>query len=379
VETVALAALRRYVVAHQRYATRLRKGTGAELVEAVRRLQAVQLDSISTVERAHRITLAARIGSYPRGTESRLLRQGRLFEYWAHEACLLPIEDFPLFKRRMIHLRDQHWWGSERDVRDVEKLVLERISAEGALPSRAFEGKKASDSMWAWKPAKRALEHLFAAGELVVAGRDGFQRVYDLPERVIPKRLLDADAPSEDVFRREYAWRAIEARGALTASGVAEHCRFRLNGATAAARQALAALLGEGRVREVQVDDGGPPVYVPASAELDGSPRAAVLVCPFDSLVWDRPFVERLFGFDPRMEIYKRPHERIYGYYVLPFLLGDRLVGRLDLKTERERGELVVRALHLEPGVRRTKRLDEGLEAALARLAAAAGVERVVR
>jgi uncharacterized protein YcaQ len=132
-------------------------------------------------------------------------------------------------------------------------------------------------------------------------------------------------------------------------------------------------------VREVQVDDGGSPVYVPASAELDGSPRAAVLVCPFDSLLWDRAFVERLFGFDPRMEIYKRPEERIYGYYVLPLLLGDRLVGRLDLKTEREEGVLVVRALHLEPGVRASARLDDGIDAALARLALAVGAETVRR
>jgi uncharacterized protein YcaQ len=256
--------------------------------------------------------------------------------------------------------------------------VVERIAAEGALPSRAFEGKKSSNDMWAWKPAKRALEHLFAAGELVVAGRDGFQRLYDLPERVIPKQLLEAEAPSEEEFARGYALRAVEGRGALTAAGVAEHCRFRPGG-QAVSKPALAALVAEGRVREVRVDDGGPPVYVPAAAELDGSPRAAVLVCPFDSLVWDRPFVQRLFGFDPRMEIYKRPEERIYGYYVLPLLLGDRLVGRLDLKTEREEGRLVVRARHLEPGVRPSQRLDDGIDAALARLALAVGAETVTR
>src|SRR4051794_17772807 len=377
-ETVSLAALRRFVVAWQGYAARPRNGTRAEVAATIARLGVVQLDSISTVERAHRITLGARIGAYPRGAESELLRRGRIFEYWAHEACLLPIEDYPLFKRRMVHLRDHHWWGRPRDMRDVERLVVERIAAEGALPSRAFEGKKSSNDMWAWKPAKRALEHLFAAGELTVAGRDGFQRLYDLPERVIARHLLEADTPSDEVFAREYAARAVEGRGALTAAGVAEHCRFRPGG-QAVAKPALAALVAEGRVREVRVDDGGPPVYVPAAAEIDGSPRAAVLVCPFDSLVWDRPFVQRLFGFDPRMEIYKRPAERVYGYYVLPLLLGDRLVGRLDLKTEREEGRLVVRALHLEPGVRPSKRLDDGIDAALARLALTVGAESVRR
>src|SRR5262249_54321911 len=155
-----------------------------------------------------------------------LLRAGRIFEYWAHEACLLPIEDYPLFKRRMVHLRDVHWWGRERADRKTEKLVLEALHERGALPSRAFEGK-AGDGMWAWKPAKRALEHLFAAGEVVVAARDGFQRVYDLPERVVPQRYLDAPVPSEEEFRRGYVLRAVEGRGALSESAIAEHCRFK--------------------------------------------------------------------------------------------------------------------------------------------------------
>ena len=209
-----------------------------------------------------------------------------MFEYWSHEACLLAIEDYPLFKRRMAELRDRHWWGRERaaELRPVEEQVLARIRDEGALPARAFEGR--SGPMWGWKPAKRALEHLFAAGEVAVAGRQGFQRLYDLPERVIPRAYLDAPAPSSDEFRRGYALRAVEGRGALTEAGIAEHCRFR-GGAREVAPH-VDALVATGSSGGVEVDDGGPPVVVPAGAELDGAPAAAVLLCPFDNLVWDR-------------------------------------------------------------------------------------------
>ena len=185
--STSIAALRRYVVAHQHYAGRFRRANGEAVAAEIKRLHAVQLDSIATVDRAHRLTLTSRVGAYEEAEVSRLLRAGRIFEYWAHEACLLSIEDYPLFKRRMVELRDHHWWGRERTAegRKVERRVLARIREEGALPVRAFEGK--SGPMWGWKPEKRALEHLFAAGELAIAGRQGFQRLYDLPERVIPR------------------------------------------------------------------------------------------------------------------------------------------------------------------------------------------------
>jgi uncharacterized protein len=378
VETVSVPQLRRYLVAHQRYATRPRTSRPADVAAAIQRLSAVQLDSISTVDRAHRLTLTSRLGWYRPGTVSRLLGQGRIFEYWAHEACLLPIADYPLFKRRMVHLKDEHWWGRARKDPDSEKHVLEAIRERGALPSRAFEGRGMPGEMWAWKPAKRALEHLFSAGELVVAGRDGFQRLYDLPERVIPRELLDAPTPSEDEFRRGYALRAVEGRGAITESGIAEHCRFR--GGVKAMRPVVDELVADGLVRRVAVDDGGPPVVVAAGVAVDGSlSRGGVFLSPFDSLLWDKPFIERIFGFLPLIEVYKRDHERIYGYYVLPFLLGDRLVGRADLKSDRAEGVLRVKSFHVEPGVRRSKRLDEGFDRALGRLARSLGLERVAR
>ena len=373
-----LAQLRRFVVAHQGYAGRFRRARDEDVAAEIGRLQAVQLDSIATVDRAHRLTLGSRVGRYDEAAISRLLRAGRVFEYWAHEACLLSIDDYALFKRRMADLSDRHWWGRERtaELRAVEREVTDRIRAEGALPARAFEGR--SGAMWGWKPAKRALEHLFAAGELAIAGRQGFQRVYDLPERVIPRSQLDAPAPSETEFRRGYALRAVEARGAITESGIAEHCRF--DGGAREIRPHVDALVDAGQVRRLAVDDGGPPVVVAAGVELDeldGAPAAAVLLCPFDNLMWDRPFLRRLFGFDHLIEVYKREHERLYGYYVLPLLLGDRLVGRADLKADRARNVLLVKRFTPEPGVRRS--LEEPLDRAAARLARTLDLDAVER
>jgi len=370
---VAVTALRRYVVAHQGYAARFRRADGNDITAEVERIQAVQLDSIATVDRAHRLTLASRVGTYEEPEISRLLREGRIWEYWAHEACLLPISDYALFKRRMFDLRDHHWWGRERtvDMRAVEREVVARIRDEGALPVRAFEGK--SGPMWGWKPAKRALEHLFAAGEIAIAGRQGFQRVYDLPERVIPRAQLDAPTPSEGEFRRGYALRAVQGRGALTERGIAEHCRFR--GGVAAIRPHVDALVVDGLVERVEVSDGGAPVVVPAGAVLDGDPKASVLLCPFDNLMWDRPFLTRLFGFEHLIEVYKREHERVFGYYVLPLLVGDRFLGRADLKADRAEGVLHIRKFTPEPGVRRS--VDEPLERAATRLARVVDLERV--
>jgi uncharacterized protein YcaQ len=375
VERISASALRCFVVAHQRYAARFHRAGRAELLDAIRRLGAVQLDSISTVDRAHRLTLASRIGAFDERIVSELLGEGAIFEYWAHEACLLPIEDYVMFKRRMLHLADRHWWGRERtaEVRAVERHVLARIRAEGALPARAFEGH--SEGMWGWKPAKRALEHLFAAGEITIAGRQGFQRLYDLAERVIPRQMLDAPIPAEDEYQRRFALRAVEGRGALTEAGVAEHCRF--PGGARAIRPRLDELVESGQLRRLWLEDGGAPVLVCTQAEIDGAPRAAVLLCPFDNLVWDRAFLRRVFGFEHVIEVYKRPHERTYGYYVLPLLVGERFLGRADLKVDRARGVLSVRRFTPEGGVRRS--LDEPLQQASVRLARALGLDNVER
>jgi uncharacterized protein len=373
--TVSIAAIRRLVVGSQGYAARFRRAGADDVEAAIRRLTAVQLDSISAVDRAHRLTLYARIGAYPRDTVPQLLREGRIFEYWAHEASLLPVELWPHFRATMDG--GGHWGAHDRALREHAELVepvLERIRAEGPLGSRAFEGG-GGGGMWNWKPAKMVLEALWDRGVLVIGERRNFQRAYDLAERVIPKHILEAPAPSEDETLRTFALLAVGARGALTEAAIREH--WRLKGGKARLHHHLLALVAEARLREIDADDGGAPFYVLPGVEIDGDPAPPVLVCPFDNLVWDRPLLVRLFGFKHLIEVYKREHEREYGYYVLPLLAGDRFLGRADLNADRAEGVLRIRRFTVEPKVRGD--VDGKLERAAARLARTLGLERIER
>ena len=372
---VSLTAVRRLVVARQGFAGRFRRGDAADVEATIRRLTAVQLDSITAVDRAHRLTLGARIGAYPRDTVAQLLGEGRIFEYWAHEASLLPIELWPHF--RTVMEGGGHWGSHDRALRehaDLVEPVLARIREEGPLGSRDFEGQ-GGGGMWSWKPAKMALEALWDRGQLAIAGRQSFQRRYDLAERVIPDHVLGAPTPSEAETLRELSLLAVGARGALTEPAIREH--WRLKGGARAPAAAPRCAVAEGRLREVEADDGGVPFYVLPGEELDGAPAPPTLVCPFDNLVWDRPLLERLFGFKHVIEVYKREHERAYGYYVLPLLAGDRFIGRADLKADRAAGVLRVRRFTPEPRVRGD--VDAKLEKAAARLARVLGLGGVER
>src|SRR5436309_3649362 len=195
--TISLAEVRTRMVRAQGYASRARTGTAAEVLATIRRLACVQLDSISTVERSHRIALGARVGAYPEAAVAKLMRDGRIFEYWAHEACLLPVEDFPMHRWRMAKHAASHPWRGNVFEREPEltEQVLREIAERGPLGSRHFEGS-GPGGMWNWKPAKIVLEALHSAGRLAIAGRDGFQRLYDLPERVLPPSVLATPAPS---------------------------------------------------------------------------------------------------------------------------------------------------------------------------------------
>jgi uncharacterized protein len=374
--TISLAEIRRRVVQAQGYASRARSGTAAEVLATVQRLGCIQLDSISTVDRSHRIALGARIGAYPEPAVSKLMRDGRLFEYWAHEACLIAVEDYPMHRWRMARFAESHPWRGNVFEREPEltEQVLREIGERGPLGSRHFEGS-GPGGMWNWKPAKIVLEALHSAGRLAIAGRDGFQRLYDLPERLLPAAMLDAPAPSEDEFVRWATLRGVHARGALTEAAVAE--MWRLRGGIARVRPHADALVAEGRLEKIDVEDSKAPVLMPAGVEPDGPVPPALLLSPFDNLVWDRAFLQRIFGFRHVIEVYKREHERVYGYYVLPLLRKDRLVGRADLKHDRAERTLLVKAFHPEPGARGS--LDDCLDAALARLARVLGADQVAR
>ena len=374
---VSLTALRRIVIHAQGYMSRSRTGSTREVECSIRRLSCVQLDSISTVERSHRIALASRIGAYPATSVTRLLAEGRVFEYWAHEACLLPIEDWPLFTAQM-RQGGRRWYGEVGDTHPhLAEEILAEIRARGPLASRHFEGSSEA-GMWNWKPAKAMLDRLWNHGDLVIAGRLGFQRLYDLPERVIPRAVLEAPVPAEPERLRVLALRAVSARGALTEAGIVEH--WRLKGGVARVSSTVDELVADGLLERVAVEDGGAPVIVLSGTDLaPARPTTAVLLSPFDNLLWDRPFARRVLGFDHLIEVYKKEHERRYGYYVLPLLWRDRIVGRADLKSERAEGKLVLKAFHREPGVRASAALDDALDRALDRLRRVIGLETVAR
>jgi uncharacterized protein len=374
--TISLAEIRRRAVEAQGYASRPRTGTSAEVLTTIRRTGCIQLDSVSTVERSHRVALGARVGAYPEAAVSQLMRAGKIFEYWAHEACLLPVEDYPMHRWRMARFAESHPWRGNVFEREPEltEQVLAEIGERGPLGSRHFEGT-GSGGMWNWKPAKVVLEALHSAGRLAIAGRDGFQRLYDLPERLLAAELVGGAVPTDDEYTRWATLRGVRARGALTEAAVAE--MWRLKGGVARIRPHADALVAEGKLRRLAVEDGKADVLVPADVATGGSVPPALLLSPFDNLVWDRAYLTRVFGFQHVIEIYKREHARVYGYYVLPLLRRDRLVGRADLKHDRAEGILRVKAFHPEPGVRGD--LDSTLDAALARLARVLGADAVAR
>jgi hypothetical protein len=227
--------------------------------------------------------------------------------------------------------------------------------------------------MWNRKPAKMILEALWDRGELVIVGRRHFQRSYDLAERVIPEEWREAPTVSEEQTLRHLALLAVTARGALTEPAIREH--WRLKGGKARLHHHLEAMVDEGILLRLDVDDGGAPFYLPADVELREAPAPPTLVCPFDNLVWDRPLLERLFGFHHVIEVYKREPERQYGYYVLPLIAGDRFLGRADVKADRAEG--VLRIKRFTPEAKARGDVAGKLERAAARLSRMLGLERV--
>ncbi len=335
-----------------------KRATKADVLRAVRRMGALQIDTIHVVARSPYLVLWSRLGRYEPRWLDELLAEGRLFEYWSHEACFLPVEDYPLYRHRMLDAESQGWHYSRAWVEshraEVERL-LAFIRERGAVRSADFartDGK--AGGWWEWKTEKRALEMLFTSGELTVARRQNFQRVYDLRERVLPSWHDRRLPPVEDV-RRELALKAVRALGVTTARWVADYFR-------AAKRETLetvAALAREGALLAARVEGWDAPALFHAenrklvkdAAAGRLKPELTTLLSPFDPLVWDRARARAAFGFDYRLECYTPAPKRRYGYFVLPVLRRGALVGRLDAKAHRKEGVFEVKSVYLEKGV----------------------------
>ena len=355
-EHLSAAAARRIAIAAQGLAGRrlVAPAERRHLRGVVDRIGLLQIDSVSVLARAHYLPLFSRLGPYPRVLLDNAAwgRKPRaLFEYWAHEASLLPVESQPLLRWRMARAAAFDGLYGElaafgRDRRDYVASVLAEVRAAGPLVSSDLEGPRGQGGWWGWSEAKRALEFLFWAGELTTATRRGFERVYDLPERVLPAAVLAAPTPAPADAHRELLRRSAVTLGIATASDLRDY--FRLDPADVKDR--LPELVELGELREVSVAGWGRPAYLHRDASRPRRVDARALLAPFDPLVWERARTERLFGFRYRLEIYTPLEKRVHGYYVLPFLLGDRLVARVDLKTSRATGELLVIAAHAEAG-----------------------------
>jgi uncharacterized protein YcaQ len=360
-----------------------RRARKADVLAAIRRMGALQIDTISVVARSPYLVLWTRIGDYdPRWLDA-LLAERKLFEYWSHEACFLPIEDYPLYRHRML----DHGWAGWRYAhrwmdahREDAARLLQHVRDRGEARSTDFTRTNERGTWWDWKPEKRMLESLFTAGELMIARREGFQRIYDLRERILPA-WDDAHLPTTDEVRRTLVLNAVRAMGISKAKWVADY--FRMDKTSTKAIPAR--LADEGALMRVAVEGWKEPGYVhPDHAETARSaaagrakPVLTTLLSPFDPLIWDRGRASEMFGFEYRIEVYTPAPKRVYGYYVLPILHRGRLIGRLDPKAHRKEGVFEVRALYLEPGVRLTDRMVTEVAAAIRDCARWHGTPRV--
>jgi uncharacterized protein len=317
------------------------------------RVGLVQIDSVNVLIRAHYLPLFSRLGPYPTDLLDRAAHRAprRLFEYWGHEASLLPVATWPLLQWRMERAAHDAWGGMrriQRDRPDLVERVLGEVRERGPIAASelAEERPRRSGPWWDWSDGKRALEWLFWSGRITSARRRGFERLYDLPERVLPRQVIEAPTPSRADAQRELVRVAARALGVAAERDLRDY--FRLP--TADARKRVGELVDSGELQPIDVEGWGrTPAYLHAEAGIPRRAEGRALIGPFDSLLWERSRVERVFGFRYRLELYVPQAKRRDGYYVLPFLLGERLVARADLKADRRAGALRVPAVRLEP------------------------------
>jgi uncharacterized protein YcaQ len=333
----------------------------ARPVDVLNHLGVIQLDSVNVLARSHEIVPFSRLGPCSIvDTHRAIYHERRGFEYWGHVASLLPMAEYRFFIPRMEAIRQRGWWwGKESEHVDLIQLILDRIRAEGPLGSAAFEDPRGSrGTWWNWKPAKAALEILFARGDLMVTDRTNtFARLYDLPERVLPPGL-DTSNPGPAEANRHLLRRAICALGIATGPEAADYYRLAYpwwQTKSISWKTALAELIESGDIVEVAIEGAKVRTFAIASAledELELLIHRPTFLSPFDNLLWTRETqgdrIERLFGFRYRIELYVPGPKRVYGYYVLPLLAQGTLGGRADLKLDRNSGTLLVRALYLQ-------------------------------
>jgi len=348
-----------------------RAATKTQVLKTIQRMHVLQIDTIHVVARSPYLVLWSRLGAYdPRWLEE-LLAEGALFEYWAHVACFLPIEDFALYRHYM--LDGGRGWGHSRNWvkqhQDEVQRVMVHVHDHGRVRSADFERTDGqAGGWWSWKVEKQALEHLFNLGELVIAERQKFQRVYALREQVLPE-WDDADALSADEAQQQFALKAVRALGIARADWVPDYFRVPKRGMI----ERLNALVDAGELVRVEVDVWKDAAYIHpdnlklARAAARGTlrPQHVTLLSPFDPIVWDRKRARELFDFDYTIECYTPEAKRRYGYFVLPILRHDALIGRLDAKAHRRDGLFEVKAIYLERGVKMNDDLITDLAAML--------------
>jgi uncharacterized protein YcaQ len=350
-----------------------------DVLRTVRRLGLVQIDSVNVLVRSHYLPLFSRLGGYDRAWLDELAyggRRRRLYEYWGHEASLLPVERQPLLRWRMQRAKNgDGLWGSVarfgKDRRRFCTAILAEIRERGPLGvSEIAAAGDRRGGWWGWSEGKLALEWLFWTGQVTTFARRGsFERIYDLTERALPSAVLAAPTPTAPDAQRELLRIALRALGVATERDLRDY--FRLGVADTRAR--LAELVEAGECLPVQVEGWRGPAYVMPDVRVPRRIDTCALLSPFDSLVWFRERLQRLFAFHYRIEIYTPAHQRRHGYYVLPFLLGDRLVARVDLKSDRAAGLLRTISTHFEPTVQ-TADVQPRLHDELQRLAAWLGL-----
>ena len=355
-DRIPLRTARRIALAAQGFADPLPTGTvdRRHLRRVVGRTNLLQIDSVNVFQRAHYLPAFSRLGPYPTALlDDMAFRHRELFEYWGHEASLLPMSLHPLLRWRMERARnlEEGWGGPLRVMRDKPEFVAEVLRLVQELgPVSAGdlrEGERRErGTWWSWDDEKIALEYLFWSGQVTTASRRGFERLYDVPERVVPLAVLDAPTPPREEAQRELVRLSARAHGVATEKDLRDY--FRLD--VADARTAVASLVESGELLPVAVEGWTQQAYLWPGAAVPRRIRRSALLSPFDPVVWERARASRLFGFDYRIEIYVPAPKRVYGYYVLPFLHDERIAARVDLKSDRQARVLRVMASWLEPG-----------------------------